>query len=559
VSGAPSDRTETVEPPTHLSEPPTPPARTGTSGTTVGSPLEALERDEILRTRKFCGIAFTIALFGAGSVAVLPGDPTVTVILLSAIGIAIMAVVFLLHRTSDPVQFRRPTTLLGWFIPALAVTAAIPFFGVFSPVGVILVLGIYFTGLGRSTPLAYAVYAMCAGAQALVALLVITGATRDTGIVHFVHLGVFEEVVIQGLVQMILFATLLTARVSRRTALLAVGELERAVRFAAHREALLLEAREELERALRSGRGRFTDQTLGGYKLGAVLGRGAMGEVYEAVDARNQAVAIKLLSQTSLGNLNHVLRFLRELRMTVGLDSPNIVRVIEVGEQPVPYLVMEKLEGKTLSDILRSKYVMPVAEIVDMIRQVGAGITAAAGAGIVHRDLKPQNVFRHGRTWKILDFGVSRAVDSSDTLTAGHIVGTPSYMAPEQASGATVDHATDLYALAAIAYRAFTGRPPFAAGEIAETLYRVVHTAPQRPSALVDDLPLQVDLVLAIGLAKQPRDRFRSAAELSDALALAVEGRLALEMREHGVGLVQNGAWSTSKRSSTARIRAPRS
>jgi len=334
------------------------------------------------------------------------------------------------------------------------------------------VLGIYFTGLGRSTMLAYAVYVVCAGTQALVAALVISGVTRDTGIVH-ASLTHFEQLVIQGLVQAVLFATLLTARVSRRTALLAVGELERAVRFAAHREALLLEAREEIERALRSGRGRFTDQTLGTYKLGAVIGRGAMGEVYEAHDAKQTAVAIKLLSQASLGNLNHVLRFLRELRMTVGLDSPNVVKVLEVGEHPVPYLVMEKLEGKTLSDILRTKRALPIPEIVDMIRQVGAGITAAAGAGIVHRDLKPQNVFLHRKTWKILDFGVSRAVDSSDTLTAGHVVGTPSYMAPEQASGSTVDHATDLYALAAIAYRALTGHPPFAAGEIAETLYRV--------------------------------------------------------------------------------------
>jgi serine/threonine-protein kinase len=250
-----------------------------------------------------------------------------------------------------------------------------------------------------------------------------------------------------------------------------------------------------------------------------------------------------------------VLRFLRELRMTVGLDSPNVVKVLEVGEQPVPYLVMEKLDGKTLSDILRSKRSLPIPEVVDMIRQVGAGITAAAGAGIVHRDLKPQNVFLHRKTWKILDFGVSRAVDSSDTLTAGHVVGTPSYMAPEQASGSTVDHATDLYALAAIAYRALTGHPPFAAGEIAETLYRVVHTAPQRPTSLADQLPLEVDLVLAIGLAKRARDRFASAAELSNALATAIEGELSIELRERGVALVQAGAWAPQKRLSTARMR----
>src|SRR5204862_7980656 len=136
--------------------------------------------------------------------------------------------------------------------------------------------------------------------------------------------------------------------------------------------------------------------------------------------------------------------------------------------------------------------------------------------GVVHRDLKPQNLFRHGELWKILDFGVARALDQGDTLTAGQIVGTPSYMAPEQATGATVDHATDLYALAAITYRALTGHAPHASGDLAETLYRVVHTAPRRPSDLAPRLPHEVDLVLAIGLAKHAVDRFASAAELAE-------------------------------------------
>ena len=416
----------------------------------------------------------------------LPGDSTASVVLLSAIGVALVAIMFLYLRTSDPLQFRKRSTSLGWFIPAMCVTSALPYFGVFSPAPVILVLGIYFTGLGKSQTLALAVYAVCAGAQGVLAALVITRAIPDTGIVQLLPLGVAEQWIVQGLVQVVLLGTYVTARVSRRTALAAVGELERAVRLAAHREALLLEAREELERALRSGRGRFTEQTLGGYQLGVVIGRGAMGEVYAATDGSGREVAIKLLSQASLGNANHVLRFLRELRTAAGLDAPNVVRVLDVGEQPVPYLVMERLEGQTLAEVLRAQRALPPAEVVELVRQVGAGITAAAAAGIVHRDLKPQNVFLHHRTWKVLDFGVARAIDHGDTLTAGHVVGTPSYMAPEQASGATVDHRTDLYALAAIAYRALTGHPPFAAGAIAETLYKVVHTQPRRPSELAE-------------------------------------------------------------------------
>ncbi len=550
---APSNRAASATPPRPL----TPyPATSAGSSTTIGSPLEALERDELMRTRRFCAIGALIGLAGGASVPLLPGDPTASVILLSAVGCALTAVLFLYMRTSDPIKFRKTSTLLGWYVPAVCVTTSIPFFGVFSPAPLVLVLGVYFTGLGKSQGLALAVYVTCAGAQAIVAALVITGAVRDTGIVQILPLGVREQWIVQGLVQIVLLGTYVTARISRRTALAAVGELERAVRLAAHREALLLEAREELERALRQGRGRFTDQTIGGYQLGEVIGRGAMGEVYSAVDANGRVVAVKLLSQASLGNVNHVLRFLRELRTAAGLSSQNIVRVIDIGEKPVPYLVMEKLEGKTLAEMLRNQRALPAGEVLDLVRQVGAGITAAASAGIVHRDLKPQNVFLHKGTWKILDFGVARAIDSGDTLTAGHVVGTPSYMAPEQASGGTVDHCTDLYALAAIAYRSLTGHPPYAAGEIAETLYKVVHTLPRRPSELVE-LPPDVDLVLAIGLAKRPGRRFTSAIELSDALFHAFAQTLPHSIRERGLQLEREGAWSSPKgqRASTSRMR----
>jgi eukaryotic-like serine/threonine-protein kinase len=523
----------------------------GTSSTTIGSPLEALERDEILRTRKFCVIGFAIAAAGAIAVPFLRGDPTASGLMISAIAVSFVAMGFLFNRTRDPEAFRRPSTGLGWFVPAACVTTGIPFFGAFSPVPVVLVLGVYFTGLGKSIRLSLAVYAVCAGMQALVALLVICG-MRDTGIIHPGNLSHVEMIVIQLLVQGVLAATFITARVSRATALLAVGELERAVRLAAHREALLLEAREELERALRQGRGRFSEQTIGPYKLGGLIGRGAMGEVYEAQSSQGP-VAVKLLSQASLGNPNHVMRFLRELRTGAGLVSPNIVRVIDVGEHPVPYLVMEKLEGENLSEMMRSRK-LTAMEVVDLLKQIGAGITVAGAAGIVHRDLKPQNVFLHHGVWKILDFGVARAMNSGDTLTAGHIVGTPTYMAPEQASGGTVDHLSDLYALAAIAYRAITGYPPYAGGEIAETLYKVVHTRPRRPTQLAD-VPGEIDLVLAIGMARDPDRRFETAAELAEALEGAFSGALPEGVISRGRSLDHALGWATPPRASTARLR----
>ena len=508
--------------------------------TTIGSPQDALERDELMRTRWFCLIGSGIAVLGGGSALLLPGDPVATAILLAAIAIAIAAMAFLWTRTRDPAAFRRPATWLGWYLPAACVTSAIPFFGAFSPAPLVLVLGVYFTGLGRSTRLAIAIYATCAGMQLLVGALVIAG-VHDTGLVRVTGLSRGDEIVIQALVQIVLLATIITARMSRRTTLAAVGELERAVRLAAHREALLLEAREELERALRPGRGRFSEQVIAGHTLGVLLGRGAMGEVYEAVGPQG-TVAIKLLSQTSLANPGHVLRFLRELRTAAAIASPHVVRVIEVGEAPVPYLVMERLEGHTLAELLRGRRGLGTSDVIEMVAQVGAGITAAGAAGVVHRDLKPQNVFRDRGTWKILDFGVARAIDGGDTLTAGHIVGTPAYMAPEQARGGEVDHRTDLYALAAIAYRALTGHALYAAGEIAETLYRVVHTVPRRPTALAE-LPAEVDLVLAIGLAKDPELRFSSATELTGALAGALAGTLPARVRDLGDTLVRAGAW----------------
>jgi len=528
------------------------PSSAGSS--TVGSPLEAMERDEILRTRRFCLIAVGVALAGALSVPLMPGDPTATVLILSAIGCALVSIGFLYMRTKDPIAFRKPTTGLGWFMPAAAVTTAIPYYGCFSPAPIVLVLGVYFTGLGKSTRLAYAVYTVCAGMQLLVSILVISGAAHDTGILRADGLSRHDQIVIQALVQLVLLATLVTARMSRRTALLAVGELERAVRIAAHREALLLEARDELDRAMRSTRGRFTDQVISGYTLGTVLGRGAMGEVYAAESSKG-AAAIKLLSQASLSNPNHVLRFLRELRTAANVHSPNIVDVLEIGESPVPYLVMEKLDGQTLAEILRGRRALGPQETVDLVRQVGNGITAAGAAGIIHRDLKPQNVFLHHGTWKILDFGIARAIDQGDTLTSGHVVGTPSYMAPEQASGGTVEHTADLYALAAIAFRSLTGQPPYPPGEIAETLYKVVHTAPPRPTSISPSLPADLDLVLAIGLAKRAADRFQTAAELADAIAGAFTGTLPPAVRARGEDLVRAGAWAKPLRASTARIR----
>jgi serine/threonine protein kinase len=179
-----------------------------------------------------------------------------------------------------------------------------------------------------------------------------------------------------------------------------------------------------------------------------------------------------------------------------------------------------------------------------MLVQVGRGLTAARAAGIVHRDLKPRNIFlteasaqsssvagssvvapvmSGPRVWKILDFGVSKLAGQESTQTFDRIVGTPEYMAPEQAAGAEVSHRTDLFSLAVIVYRALTGRPAFSGDNIIEILYRVASTNPPRASE-VANLPVEVDLVLAVAMAKAPSDRFDSAQQFADALEAAGRG-----------------------------------
>jgi serine/threonine-protein kinase len=239
---------------------------------------------------------------------------------------------------------------------------------------------------------------------------------------------------------------------------------------------------------------------------------------------------------------------LREVHIAAELDSPHVVRVLEVGSEgaPLPYLAMERLQGEDLAQILRRERRLKSTRVIELVRQAGRGIAAASAAGIVHRDIKPQNLFLcegRPRLWKILDFGVSKRVASDGALTQGEAIGTPHYMAPEQATGNEVDMRADLYGLGAIAYRALTGHQPFSGSDIAAILFKVVCAMPQRPSALVDVDP-DVDLALAIALAKTPDKRFDDAEELADALAAALRGKLGDAYRRRAGELLAELPWA---------------
>jgi serine/threonine-protein kinase len=190
---------------------------------------------------------------------------------------------------------------------------------------------------------------------------------------------------------------------------------------------------------------------------------------------------------------------------------------------------MERLKGVDLASYLRERGRMSLVESLDMVSQVASGLGAAHGANVVHRDLKPNNLFRSGSEpalWKILDFGVSKWMDSAEaTLTAADLVGTPQYMAPEQVRGQRdLDQTADVYALAAIAYRALTGEAPFS-GRMPGILQTITEDMPRAPSARVE-LPQHIDYVLALGLAKEREKRFQSAFEFAAAFALAAGNNL---------------------------------
>jgi serine/threonine protein kinase len=212
----------------------------------------------------------------------------------------------------------------------------------------------------------------------------------------------------------------------------------------------------------------------------------------------------------------------------------------------IPFIAMERLRGFDLAHHLRRSRRLSLPQTVSLLKQIAAGLAVAHRTGVVHRDIKPHNLFLSEREgsfqWKLLDFGVSKMAGGGGTLTAGHVVGTPGYMSPEQARGEDVDLRTDSYALATIAYRCLTGHPAFTGKDVPTTLYDVVYKMPTRPSMLAE-IPEDIDRVLAIGMAKDRADRFGTPAELAAAMTLAAEGQLDGGTRARADALVARHAW----------------
>jgi serine/threonine-protein kinase len=270
------------------------------------------------------------------------------------------------------------------------------------------------------------------------------------------------------------------------------------------------------------------------YRLIRVIGEGAMGGIYEARQLRlDKRVAIKVLARELAANGEALLRFHREAEITSQLGHPHIITVFDFGttHHGQPYLVMEYLEGEDLANRLHRVKTLALSAVVRITKQVASALADTHAKGIVHRDLKPANLFLsrvQGEDFaKVLDFGISKVRAASTSLTnASTLMGTPMYMAPEQAKGEIeLDHWTDQWALACIAYEMLTGRPPFVGDDTAALLYQVVHEEPLPPSQVNKALPPAIDDVIRRALTKDPNERFPHVTAFARALEAAAMGR----------------------------------
>ncbi len=552
-------RRSTVDPVHALPTQPLPQRRAGTQHdsqhtrySTTTSPVEAMKHDELGRTQVFLRVALLTSIAAFIVATVTNGDPIAYRVVIAGCVTTMIGSGWLLYLTGDPARYSPRRVFWPALVIAVGAFGGIYYWGPGSPAAALIVYGIYFFALGANGRLISAMYGVVALMHGGFGALIMAGVLEDRGIISIAHLKVMDQIGVLAVVEFLYLITFITARASQRVTLAAVRKLEQAVRSVAQRDALLAEARAELDRALKiGGPGRFTEQVVGSFRLGVLIGRGGMGEVYEANSVTDQGeAAVKLLHPGTLGDPVHVQRFLREAQTVTRLDSPHVVRVLEVGTTAgeVPFLAMERLRGHDLAHQLRRqrRIALPAARV--FADEIAAGLEAAREAGIVHRDLKPHNVFlaeSAGGTcvWKILDSGVSKS-GGTGTLTKGHVVGTPAYMAPEQARGDDVDHRADVYSLAAILYRAVTGHPAFTGKDVPTTLYDVVYRVPTQPSILAA-LPADVDRVLAIGLAKNARDRFATAAELARWFAAAVDEGLSQEQRQRADDITARTPWGT--------------
>jgi serine/threonine protein kinase len=262
---------------------------------------------------------------------------------------------------------------------------------------------------------------------------------------------------------------------------------------------------------------------LGPYRILKVLGHGGMGVVYQAEDPQlRRLLALKAMLPALSARASARQRFLREARAAAAIEHDNIVAIFQVGEdRGVPYLAMPFLRGEPLDERLKREGRLPLAEALRIARETAQGLAAAHKRGLMHRDIKPANLWleeESGRV-RILDFGLARSVGGENQLTQqGAIVGTPAYMAPEQAAGQEIDARCDLFSLGCVLYRMCTGKAPFSGRDSVSTLVAVATETPLTPRQVDANIPEVVSRYIMQMLAKSPDGRPASAQAVVDEL-----------------------------------------
>jgi serine/threonine protein kinase len=266
-------------------------------------------------------------------------------------------------------------------------------------------------------------------------------------------------------------------------------------------------------------------KTLGDFELLAEIGRGGMGVVFKARQiSLDRTVALKMVLSEHLLEPVRLARFLTEARTIANLDHPNIINIYQIGNcEYGHFFAMEYIEGQTLEAVIKEKHPVPLSSATSLIMVVGEAIQHAHGKGIVHRDLKPANIMidRHRRP-VVMDFGIAKYLGQTSSLTQqGTIVGTPAFMAPEQASEdlVPVGPHSDVYALGAILYMLLTGKPPYEGATPLSTILKVIDPKPPLPvRELRPEAPIELERIVMTCLAKRPAERPASAQALVEEL-----------------------------------------
>ena len=295
--------------------------------------------------------------------------------------------------------------------------------------------------------------------------------------------------------------------------------------------------------------------TLGEFEIIRVIGRGGMGAVLQAFDTNlHREVAIKILDPQFASNDLARQRFCREARSAAAVTHENLVAVHQVNEEKItglPYIVMQYVKGESLEQRLRNGGALSVYDTVNIAKQAAAGLASAHAHGLIHRDIKPGNILINEVTGKVLltDFGLARATEDMKLTRTGFVAGTPLYMAPEQASGESVDARSDLFSFGSVIYEMLSGAPPFDGKTPLVVLRRVTDERQEPIRKLNDTVPEWLELTIDKLLAKKPDDRFQSASELYELFAEELPQLDPECSKKSSITVNCNGSRKTTRRS----------